>query len=69
MEQQITRFFFLFDFYRLDDNPMTGFDFNYWIRTLKNDGEIRAFVMKELEYELRTLKNQQIIVEKVVSLL
>ena len=67
MEQQLTRFFFLFDFYRLDDNPIVGFDFKAWMNALKNDEEIRAYVTQELEYELRTLKNQQTIVEKVIS--
>ena len=64
---QITRFFFLYDFYRYDDNPITGFDFEYWLRTLKNDAEIRAFVTQELEYDLKTAKNQQIILERVIA--
>lgn len=69
MEQQITRSFFLFDFYRLDDNPIVGFDFKVWMNALKNDKEIRAFIIQELEHEQRTLKNQQAIVEKVLFFL
>lgn len=66
-EQQITRFFYLFDFYRLDDNPITGFDFKIWMAALRNDKEIRQFVTQELRFELGTLKKQQGIVEKALS--
>jgi hypothetical protein len=56
MEQQITRFFFLWDFYRGSNNPIKGFNFATWINALKNDKEIRAFVIQELEYEQKVLK-------------
>lgn len=67
MEHQITRFFFLFDFYRGSDNPIKGFNFTAWITALKNDMEIRAFVIRELEYEQKVLKNQLAVVGRALS--
>ena len=67
MEPQMTRFFFLWDFYRGDDNPITGFDFKTWMTVIKNDAEIRAFVTQELEHERKTLNGQQALVEKILS--
>lgn len=69
MEQQINRFFYLFDFYRLGDHYITDFDPKKWLTALKNDKEIRDFVIQELEYERKVLKNQQTNVEDVLSFL
>jgi hypothetical protein len=67
MEQQLSRFFFLWDFYRVDDNPIKGFDFNSWIAALKGDDEIKEFVIKELESDQRRLTYQQALVKDVLS--
>lgn len=67
MEQQITRFFFLWDFYRGNDNPIKNFNFTTWMTALKNDKEIRVFVLRELEYEHRVLKNHLAVVGRALS--
>jgi hypothetical protein len=61
-----TTLFFLFDFYRGSNNPIKGFNFTAWITALKNDMEIRAFVIRELENEQKVLKNQLAVVGRAL---
>jgi hypothetical protein len=67
MEQQMTRFFYLFDFYRLDNHFITDFDLKIWLTALKNDKGIRDYVIQELEYERKMLKKNLTNVEDVLS--
>jgi len=67
MEQQMTRFFYLFDFYRLTNHFITNFNPKVWLTALKNDKEIKDFMVQELEYDKKVLRNQQDNVEYVLS--
>jgi hypothetical protein len=69
MEHQMNRFFYLFDFYRYYDHFIINFDPKIWINALKNDKEVRDFVVQELEAELKVLNNQHENVEFVLSVL
>ena len=69
MEHQMTRFFYLFDFHRFDNHFITDFNPKIWLTALKNDKEIRDFVIQELESERKVLNNQQTNVEDVLSFL
>ena len=69
MEHQMNRFFYLFDFYRYTNHFITNFDPKKWVNALKNDKEIRDFVVQELEAESKVLKNQQENVEFILSVL
>jgi hypothetical protein len=65
-EQQITRFFFLFDFDRLHNHFIPNFDAKAWITALKQDEELKAYITQELRQDQKRLKNMQINREKVV---
>ena len=69
MEHQMNRFFYLFDFNRYYNHFITDFDPKIWVNALKNDKEIRDFVVQELEAELKVLKNQQENAEFILSVL
>ncbi len=66
-EQQITRYFYLFDFYNL--NNFLKLDVKAWLLALKNDCEINTFVVKELECDRDLLKNDLTNIEDVLSFL
>jgi hypothetical protein len=65
MEEQITRFFFLVDIYRLDNQFISNFDARAWLTGLKQDKEIAKYVIQELENEKRRLKNMQARIDDV----
>lgn len=56
-EEQITRYFYFFDFYRLDNHFIKDFDPRTWLNALKQDVEIREYVLEELRKEQNRLKN------------
>jgi len=58
-KEQVTRFFFLFDYSRLENHFIPNFDTKAWLTALKQDEEMRNYIIKELEYEQRSLKNMQ----------
>jgi hypothetical protein len=55
MQRQLTSFFYLFDFYRLD-SPFFKFDVKAWFTAWKNDDEIRYFVIQELKKDAHLLR-------------
>jgi hypothetical protein len=65
--EQITRFFFLFDLWRLENHFIPNFDAKAWMTALKQDKEIRNYLIKELKYEQRRLKNAKNRVEDILS--
>jgi DNA-binding Lrp family transcriptional regulator len=67
MEQQLTRFFFLWDLYRGDDTFIEGFDLKHWMTALRCDKETRAFIIHELADEQARLEKLQDITKKVLS--
>ena len=66
MEQQITRFFFFFDTFKPDHQRIIDSDYNAWMTALRQDKEIKSYVIQELKYEQKRLKNVQIQVEKSI---
>jgi hypothetical protein len=69
MEHQMNRYFYLFDFYRYDNHFIINFDPKIWVNALKNNKDIREFVVQELEAELKVLDTQHGNVEFILSLL
>jgi hypothetical protein len=69
MEHQMNRYFYLFDFHRYYNHFINNFDPKIWVNALKNDEEIRDFVVQELEAESKLLKNNLENVEFVLSVL
>lgn len=65
-KQQIVRFFYLFDFYRFEDHFINDFNVKTWLTALKEDKEIKDYMIRELKNERRRLENRQIRVDKVV---
>lgn len=67
MTQQLTRFFYLFDFYRLEDHFITDFDPKVWLNAVKKDEELKAYMIQELKYDQKNCNNMQIRIEKVMQ--
>jgi hypothetical protein len=67
MEQQLNHFFFLWDLHRGDDSIIEGFDLKDWITALRNDNELRAFIIQELKDDRSRLGNLLTNTERVLS--
>ena len=65
-EPQIVRFFYLFDFYRLEDHFITNFDPKKWINALKHDEDLKTYMIQELKNDQKGLKNRQKWVETII---
>jgi hypothetical protein len=68
MQRQLTKFFYLFDFYNLT-SPIFKFDVKAWFTAWRNDSEIRDFVIKELKNDAQLLKIHLTNAEDVVIFL
>jgi hypothetical protein len=67
MQEQITKFFYFFDFYRSEHERFISYDFKEWIMTWEQDQEIRAFTTQELKCDQTRLKNMQVKIERILS--
>lgn len=69
MEEQIMRYFYLFDFDMLDEPFIKDFDKRTWLTVLKNDPEIREYILKELESDQKKVQNSEKRIIEIVSFL
>ena len=68
-KEQITCFFYLFDFNRLYDSNIKNFDPKVWLNALRNDKDIKKYILEELQQDKKSLENHQRVITKTISFL
>ena len=67
--EQITRYFYLFDFSRLYNSFLKNFDPKVWLNALRNDKEIKEYVIEELQQDKKNLEDHARVITKTISYL